>query len=99
MLFSQSGPLSIPNSMSTVDSKPMSSVRERERRNIKPLLWTSIIVVVFVLAVITMALRDGAGGAALTVLVCVVVAGTAVGLWGTAMAVRETEKFGSRPED
>jgi hypothetical protein len=85
--------------MSTVDSKPMSSVREGGRRNAKPFVVASVVVAVFVLAVITMALRDGAGGAALTVLGAVVIAATALGLWGTAMAVRETDRIGSRSEE
>ena len=54
---------------------------------------------VFVAAVIAMALRDGAGGAALTALVYVATAATAFGVWGTAMAVRETQELGSPTED
>lgn len=91
--------MSIPVSMQTVESQPKSAGRDGERRKVKVLLSSCVILAVFVMAVITMALEDGAGGAGLTALVCVVVAAIAVGLWGTALAVRETEELGSRPED
>ncbi len=77
----------------------MSSAGDAERRKGKLLLCSCVVLAVFVMAVITMALKDGASGAGLTALVCVVVAAIAVGLWGTAMAVRESEELGARPED
>ncbi len=77
----------------------MGSVRQGGRRRVKPVLWASVALAVFVVAVIAMAFRDGAGGAALTALVYVATAGTAFGVWGTAMAVRETQELGSPTED
>ena len=85
--------------MQTVESKPMSSGRDGERRKVKLLLCSCVVLAVFVMAVITMALKDGASGAGVTALVCVLVAAIAVGLWGTALAVRETEELGSHAED
>jgi len=66
---------------------------------VTPLFWMSVVVAVFVLAVIMMAIRDGASGAVLTALACVVITGIAFGLWGTAMAVKETDELGSRSGD
>jgi hypothetical protein len=54
---------------------------------------------VFVVAVTTMGLRDGPSGAAVTALLSFAIAATAVGVWGTAMAVRETDELRSRSED
>jgi undecaprenyl pyrophosphate phosphatase UppP len=89
----------MPMTMATVDSKPMGSLREDGRRNVKSRLWVSVALAVFVAAVIAMALRDGAGGAALTALVYVAAVAIAFGLWGTAMAVRESQELGSPTED
>ncbi len=58
-----------------------------------------MVVSVIVAAVVTMALKDGASGAVVTGLLALAVIGTAVGVWGTAMAVKETENFGSSTED
>jgi hypothetical protein len=54
---------------------------------------------VFVVAVTTMGLRDGPSGAMVTALLSLAVAATAVGVWGTAMAVKETDDLRSRSED
>ncbi|HLN42566.1 MAG TPA: hypothetical protein VK215_08930 [Acidimicrobiales bacterium] len=77
----------------------MSTARQGERHSVTPLFWMSVVVAVFVLAVIMMAIRDGASGAVLTALACVVITGIAFGLWGTAMAVKETDELGSRSGD
>jgi len=93
------GPAVDTITMPTLDSKPMSTARQGERHSLTPLLWMSVVVAVFVLAGSTMGIRDGAGGAVLTALACVVLAGIAFGLWGTAMAVKETDELGSRSGD
>jgi undecaprenyl pyrophosphate phosphatase UppP len=89
--------------MWTVDSRPIGSERERKsesgRHNVKALFCTLVVIAVFVVAVITMALRDGTNAAVMTALLVVAVAGIAVGLWGTAMAVKETEEFRSPPDE
>jgi hypothetical protein len=85
--------------MSMVDSRPIASAPPRRRRSIRPLFYAGVILVVFVVSVITMALKDGASGAVVTTLLSFAITGTAVGVWGTAMAVRETENFGSPTED
>ena len=95
--YCASGSIAIP--MSMVDSRPVASTPERERRSIRPLFYASVILAVFVVSVITMALKDGASGAVVTTLLSFAITGTAVGVWGTAMAVRETENFGSPTED
>lgn len=77
----------------------MISVRHDGRRSVKSRLWTGVALAVFVAAVIAMALRDGAGGAALTALAYVAAVAIAFGLWGTAMAVRECQELGSPTED
>jgi hypothetical protein len=82
-----------------VESRPIASAPQRERRSIRPLFYACVILVVFVVSVITMALKDGASGAVVTTLISFAITGTAVGVWGTAMAVRETENFGSPTED
>ena len=85
--------------MSTVDSKRIGSVREGERPTNKRLVYAFVTLSVFVLAVIAMGLEDGPSGAAVTALLAFAIAATAVGLWGTAMAVRETDQMGSRSDD
>ncbi len=70
----------------------------RPHRIIRPWFYALVIPAVLVVAVITLALQDGTNGAVVTAFVVVATAGTAVGLWGTAMAVRDTHDFGPRPE-
>ena len=48
-----------------------------------------VFLLVFVAAVVAMSVKDGASGAVMTALLAVVVAAMAVGVWGTAMAVRD----------
>jgi hypothetical protein len=62
-------------------------------------VYGSVILLVFVGAVITMTVKDGASGAVETALLAFAIAATAVGVWGTAMAVKETEELRARPED
>ncbi len=85
--------------MSTMESRRLDSAREDERRNVRPAVYASVILSVFVVAVTAMGLRDGASGAAVTALLAFAVAATAVGVWGTAMAVKETDDLRSRSED
>ena len=84
--------------MST-NSRRIDSAPKGERRNIRPVVYAFVILSVFVVAVTTMGLKDGPSGAAVTALLVVAIAATALGVWGTAMAVRETNELRSRPED
>ena len=83
-------------SMSMVDSRPVASASERQRRNVRLLAYVAGILAVLVAAVTVMAIKDGASGALLTVVCVVAIAGTVLGIWGTSMAVKETQDFGSR---
>jgi hypothetical protein len=82
-----------------VDSRPTASESKGEVRRIKPRVYGGALAVVFVAAVITMAVKDGASGAAMTTLLAVALLATGVGIWGTAMAVKETENLGSPTDD
>jgi len=85
--------------MSMVDSRRIASAPERQRRTIRPRVYAWVIASVFVAAVVTMAVKEGASGAVVTILLALALAGIAVGVWGTAMAVRETQDFGRRSDD
>jgi hypothetical protein len=91
------GPIAIP--MPSVDTKRAETVCEDERQAVSPLVYAFVILSVFVLAVIRMWVEDGASTAVVTAVVVVAIAGTAIGLCGTALAVKETDELGSRPED
>ncbi|HUY21114.1 MAG TPA: hypothetical protein VMV22_02115 [Acidimicrobiales bacterium] len=58
---------------------------------IRPLAYAVPMLVVFVTTVIVLAVKAGADAAMLTTLFAVTLGGTALGLWGTAMAVREID--------
>jgi len=85
--------------MSMVDSRPIASESKSARRNVRPFVYGCAILLAFIAAVIGMSMRDVAAGAFLAALLAVVVAATAVGVWGTAMAVRETQDLGARSDD
>jgi hypothetical protein len=85
--------------MSMVDSRHIASAPKDERRKIRPLVYGSVILLVFVGAVIMMTMKDGASGAVETALLAFAIAATALGVWGTAMAVKETDELRARPED
>jgi len=57
----------------------------------RPLLYAAVMLVVFVATVIVLAVQAGTDTAMLTTLFAIVIAGTACGLWGTAMAIRDTQ--------
>ncbi len=82
-----------------VDSRPIASESKGEVRRIKPRVYGCALLVIFVGAVATMAVKDGASGAAVTTLLAFALVTTAVGIWGTAMAVKETEHLGSPRDD
>jgi hypothetical protein len=86
-------------SMPGVDIKRIESAREDERQPISPLVYAFVILSVFVLAVIRMWVEDGASTAVVTAVAVIAIAATAIGLCGTAMAVRDTDEFTSRSED
>jgi hypothetical protein len=94
-----SEPRADATSMPGVDVKRIESAREDERQPISPLVYAFVILSVFVLAVIRMWVEDGASTAVVTAVAVVAIAATAVGLCGTALAVRETDEFGSPTED
>ncbi len=85
--------------MSMVDSRPIASESKSARRNVRPFVYGCVFLLVFIAAVIAMSMRDGASGAFMTALLAVVVAALAVGVWGTAMAVRETQDLGAHSDD
>lgn len=82
-----------------LDSRPVASPSKSARRTVRPFAYGCMILAVFIAAVTVMSMKDGASGALLTALVAVALAATAVGVWGTAMAVRETHDVGSDTED
>jgi uncharacterized membrane protein YdcZ (DUF606 family) len=57
---------------------------------VRPLAFAAVMLAVFVTTVIVLAVQAGTGAAMLTTLFAIVVAGTVCGLFGTAMAVKET---------
>ena len=77
----------------------MASAPEPARRIVRPRVVAYAVATVFVATVVAMAFEDGAGGVVVTVLIALALAGTALGVWGTTMAVRETENLGSRTGD
>lgn len=85
--------------MSMVDTRPIASESKTARRNIRPFVYGCGILLVFIAAVIIMSMRDGASGAFMTAFLAVVAAATAIGVWGTAMAVKETQDLGSHTDD
>jgi len=56
----------------------------------RPLVFAAVVLALFVATVIVLAVQAGTDAAMLTTLFAIVVAGIACGLWGTAMAIRET---------
>ena len=63
----------------------------RADRRFRPRTYALATSVAFVATVVVLALQAGTGTAMLTTLFTVVAAGMVCGLWGTAMAVRDTE--------
>jgi len=59
-----------------------------------PLVCAAAVLAVFVVTVTVLAVKAGANAAMLATIFIVVMAATACGLWGTAMAVRETHHHG-----
>jgi len=63
------------------------------RKRARSLLGALVILVALVAATTAMAVTDGMSAAVTTGLLIVAVVGTAVGVWGTAMAVKETHEL------
>ena len=76
----------------TDDRPPVDDPEAGTRRT--PLVCAAAVLTVFVLTVIVLAVKAGASVAMLTTIFVIVMAATACGLWGTAMAVRETHHHG-----
>jgi len=57
---------------------------------VRPLAYAAVVLALFVTTVLILAAKAGTSAAMLTVLFTVVLLATACGLWGTAMAVRDT---------
>ena len=72
-------------------------MRETGRRHVRPVLYGSSILVVCVAAVVLMAVVNGTGAAIMTAFLVITISGTALGLFGAGMAVKETE-LEMRPE-
>ena len=66
---------------------------------IRPMAYAVPMLVVFVTTVIVLAVKAGADAAMLTMLFAVTLGGTALGLWGTALAIREIESHHERVLD
>jgi hypothetical protein len=56
----------------------------------RALTYAAIVFAIFVTTVIVLAVKAGTSVAMLTTIFAIVLAATACGLWGTAMAVRDT---------
>jgi len=84
--------------MFTADSRHDVSTRRGGSRKIRPAAYVVVMAASLVAAVVAMAVADGTTGAVLSALVAFATAGTVVGVWGTAMAVRDTHELSSRPE-
>ncbi len=59
-------------------------------RRAVPILYGVAMLAVFVVTVTVIAVKAGSSSAIVTAVVTVAVAGTAFGLWGASMAVKET---------
>jgi hypothetical protein len=66
------------------------------RRKTAVLLYGFVVFTVLVLVVTTVAVADGTSAAVMTGLLMVAGVGVTVGLWGAAMAVRDTDELGWR---
>lgn len=80
--------------MSPLGSRRADAVRIGFRHRSKALLYAFVIFIVFAVVVITVAVEDGTSVAVMTGLLTVAGVGMTVGLWGAAMAVRETDELG-----
>ena len=78
----------MPSTM-TRRSRPQPKAPRGYASHVRPLTYAALAMAVFVSTVIVLAVKAGTGAAMLTILFVVVLASTACGLWGTAMAVRE----------
>ncbi len=85
--------------MAAMDSRRISSAPRDQSRLSRPFVYTGVILAAFVVAVVMTGVEDGPSAAAVTALLALALAGTVVGVWGTAMAVRETEELGAQPDD
>jgi hypothetical protein len=79
--------------MSRLGPRPFGAIATGRRKRATSLLGALVILAGFVSATTTMAVTDGMSAAVTTGLLIVAVVGTAVGLWGTAMAVKETHEL------
>jgi hypothetical protein len=77
--------------MSTMDSRRIGVVRETERRPVRPVLYGFVSLAVFVAAVVLVAVMNGTGAAIATAFLVFTIPGTALGLVGVGVAVKETE--------
>jgi hypothetical protein len=84
------------NTMSPLASRPSDALPTRVRGKTTLFLFGFVAFTVFVLVVTTVAVADGTSAAVMTGLLMVAVIGMTVGLWGAAMAVRDTDELGWR---
>ena len=75
------------------------SLDEDAGARLTPLVCAAAVLSVFVATVVVLAVKAGASVAMLTTIFVIVMAATACGLWGTAMAVRETHHHGHAHTD
>jgi hypothetical protein len=87
------------NGMSRLGAWRLGAISAGRRKTSRSLRCAFVILAVFVSATTTMAVTDGVSAAVTIGLVIIAVVGTAVGVWGTAMAVKETHELESRVED
>lgn len=86
--YSGSGEWSIREDMARIDHAHPDG--PRRARNVVPLLYAAAVLAVFVGTVAVIAVKAGTSSAIVTGVVTVTLAGTAFGLWGASMAVRES---------
>jgi hypothetical protein len=78
----------MPSTMTRL-SHPRPNAPRGYASHLRPLTYAALAMAVFVSTVIVLAVKAGTSAAMLTTLFVLVLASTACGLWGTAMAVRE----------
>jgi len=86
--------------VTTAQPRRFGSERDGTRppRTVRSKPYVVMILVLIALAVIMMGVKDGTYAAVMTAFLGVATTATAVGVWGTALAVKDTE-LGSRPDD
>jgi Flp pilus assembly protein TadB len=81
---------SMPVSVSTTKPRPSSVTRAGNSRLVRPLLYAFAITALFVAVVMAVAVRTGTESAMVVAVIAMGLCLTAFGVWGAALAVKET---------